>query len=403
MSGVSSQPLSPSSLLSLSHSLSEDESNGFRPETIPIHLEVEGEQQEQQQQQQQQHNNNNTSVADLLSLSDDQEEEDDDDDDTDFFSPVHLTALDALEMNSQNDDHPPVADDDENGLDGFRAESVGIVGEIVDDVVADVGREEEGTVKNEAQGGIKFQEYKFMYQYKYGPSKHEKERKERLMNERLKLKDLRKGEGLIRSEPYVIGKVLNTFYEDSSDVVKLEFKRGESLGEEIIKTEEWKQPLWRVKNILKVWRQRQMMKAWLKWVKFGYLVSAERERAKRVGERGEGEQVGGGGVGGGGETKTWDALEDSQMLKQGEAQHDLEIAMEVIVMLQQENHALSSQVKGLLLQTQGIKTAAMRVINGQQQQATMNTKQSRGKAGGAGGSGGGGGGGSKGRRKGKLY
>eukprot|EP00519_Triparma_laevis_P003373 CAMPEP_0182508622 /NCGR_PEP_ID=MMETSP1321-20130603/25361_1 /TAXON_ID=91990 /ORGANISM="Bolidomonas sp., Strain RCC1657" /LENGTH=260 /DNA_ID=CAMNT_0024714723 /DNA_START=94 /DNA_END=872 /DNA_ORIENTATION=- len=260
MSGVISQPLSPSSLLSLSHSLSEDESNGFRPETIPIHLEVEGE-----QQQEQQHNNNNTSVADLLSLSDDQEE-DDDDDDADYFSPVHLTALDALEMNSQYSDHPPVADDDENAPDGFRAESVGIVGEIVDDVVADVGREEEGTVKNEAQGGIKSQEYKFMYQYKYGPSKHEKERKERLMNERLKLKDLRKGEGLVRSEPYVIGKVLNTFYEDSSDVVKLEFKRGESLGEEIIKTEEWKQPLGRVKNILKVWRQRQMMKAWLKWV-----------------------------------------------------------------------------------------------------------------------------------------
>ena len=110
------------------------------------------------------------------------------------------------------------------------------------------------------------------------------------------------------------------------------------------------------------------MRAFLKWVKFGYMVSAERERAAKL---------------------ATDDVKVSEILKQAsqsEAQRDLEIAMDVIVMLQQENHVLSSQVKGLLLQTQGIKTAAMRVINGQQQaNANANMKENKMKQRGMGG------------------
>ena len=65
--------------------------------------------------------------------------------------------------------------------------------------------------------------------------------------------------------------------------------------------------------------------------------------------------------------QTWDALEDSEVLRQTlveaeQNQHDLTIAMEVIVKLQEENRVLVGQVKGLLLQTANLKAAAMRVV-----------------------------------------
>ncbi|GMI04762.1 hypothetical protein TrRE_jg6001 [Triparma retinervis] len=107
--------------------------------------------------------------------------------------------------------------------------------------------------------------------------------------------------------------------------------------------------LLKVQQILRMWRMRQLLKGWMRWYKF----SSSGDNSSADGSI---------------NAAAWDALESSETVKlviseAEQTKKDLTVALDVIDKLQQENSALSHQVKNLLLQTFGLKTAAITVIN----------------------------------------
>jgi hypothetical protein len=117
--------------------------------------------------------------------------------------------------------------------------------------------------------------------------------------------------------------------------------------------------LLKVQQILRMWRLRQLLKGWMRWYKFSFSSDSSSPD---------------------GSTAAWDALESSETVKQvisdaEQTKKDLTVALDVIDKLQQENSALSHQVKNLLLQTFGLKTAAITVVNSASTQGKKKKKK----------------------------
>ena len=100
-----------------------------------------------------------------------------------------------------------------------------------------------------------------------------------------------------------------------------------------------------MKNIIQMWRSKTLFKTFLKWYKFSFGTSVE--EIQQVRQLADAEFI--------------ESLRNSDQAN-SQASRDLAIAMEIIERLQNENSALSHEVKNLLLRSFGIRSAACNVI-----------------------------------------